>query len=972
VWISGLGLTFRKVLLASVLSTPAFAANWTITGDIDISPAELQTFQEKHPEIQDSESLEELLLDLSRNRTIMRLEAHYIDGRWEIRGEKALQVGEIALDLTVREFENDLDTRLYKYVGQIASNEVEGRIRDDIVSYLKSRGYYNPQFAIQKIERPGWVEYEFRIDEGEPCRIREIITGFPIPEGMSIDIVIGDICDEKNIKEAVTNFEKDLEEDGYNQRKILNPDINFENVTNSAFVFIPGSIGKKITVAVNSPVSPFLSSDLHEIDPALTDPELIKNEVIRKYREEGYDDVEITSVKKDNIGNDEVQYTVNVVPGPQYQISDVKVDGLKAFSRKDALDAMDMGSILQLKHPDYSPELLRTSVDNLTNYYQERGYWDAKVTYPKLNKNKEKSEIQLNYVVEEGKQRIFSGLEIQGNTVLDEEEIQEHLDMDEDEPLVWSKVVEFEKRVRLAYQKQGYLHATLEVQLVNKDLTEFIATTVQLKVAQGTRVKIGEITISGLVRTRPNVVLRELRFEAGDWYDPEKIEETRKALTALGLFTSVNIIPSDTSALSEGKTTIPFVIQVREGKPGTVSFGPGWSFDDGGRYVFESSYNNIMGTARQVFFKASISEERRQKGIGSKTLLGRRASVGYIEPYVLDLPVNGMITLGHKAEAGDATWEISREGEIAFVHTLRRFLIGSKVTGFYNQKLTVIEAKEALAQNVVEAGDVRIGRVGFRLGIDRRNNGVWPTEGYFSKSEVSWARYPLGSELRFFYWETSVDVFFKVTNDFVFVPGLQLASFEGVERKGEIADIIPPSERLHAGGADTNRGFKKEALGPAIVYPNSSTDDVITGGSKQVVAKVEFRYQIIADTCALTYFVDSSNVFFTPKEERLFNESLAGSWVADDTTPEQPILVDNKPYNFEDIAKHPSTLWSDSYVATGLALNYLTPLGSFNLSYGIPVRNCAGENGSCAKPRGKQSGNKLLNGEWHVNVGASF
>lgn len=962
-----LGLTFRKVLLASALSTPAFATNWTLTGDVDISVNDLAAIQAKYPQVNGGESLQDLLLDISRNRTILELEAHYENGVWVIRGKKAQQVGEISLDLTVREFENDLDSRLYKYVGQIASKEMEERIRENIVSYLKSRGYYNPQFAIHKQEKAGWTEYEFRVDEGEPCRVREIITGFAIPEGTAIDVEIGDICDEKLIKEAITNFEKGLGEEGYNQRKILNPDINFDSISNSAFVFIPGSIGKKISVAIISPISPFLTSDLHEIDPSLTDPELIKNEVIRKYKEEGYDDVEITSVKKDNIGKDEIQYTVTVSPGPQYQISDVKLDGIKSFSRKDALDAMDLGSVLQLKHPDYSPELLRTSVDNLTNYYQERGFWDAKVAYPKLNKNKEKSEIQLNYVIEEGKQRIFSGLEIEGNTVLDSGDIENLLDIEVDEPLVWSKVVEFEKDTRLAYQKQGYLHASLEVQLLNRDLDDIISTTVLLKVNQGTRVKIGEITISGLVRTRPKVVERELRFAPGDWYDPERIEETRKALTSLGLFSSVNIIPSDTSALSEGKTTIPFVIQVREGKPGSVSFGPGWSFEDGGRYVFESSYNNIMGTARQVFFKASISEERLQTGIGSKTLLGRRASVGYIEPYILDLPVNGTITLGHKAEAGKVSWEISREGELAFTHTLRQFFLGTKVTGFYNQKITVIETATPLAQSLVEAGDVRIGKVGLRLSIDRRNNGVWPTDGYISQSEVAWARYPLGSELRFFFWKTNIELFYHIIGNFVFVPTFQLASFEGVERKGQIGDVIPPSERLQAGGADTNRGFRKQELGPAIIYQEGDeTKDVKTGGSKQMVAKLEFRYQILPETLALTTFVDSSNVFFTSSEERLFQSSLANS---SDPNAE---LVDNRPYDFASLVTRPSTLWRKSYVGTGIAVNYLTPLGSFNLSYGIPVRHCATENDRCSLDRGKRTGNKLLNGVWHVNVGASF
>ena len=77
-----------------------------------------------------------------------------------------------------------------------------------------------------------------------------------------------------------------------------------------------------------------------------------------------------------------------------------------------------------------------------------------------------------------------------------------------------------------------------------------------------------------------------------------------------------------------------------------------------------------------------------QYAIGSKTLVGRSVSVGYLEPYIFELPVNGTISLSTAARAQNELWLLTQAGEVALKHRMRYFLVGSTVSIFYGQKVT--------------------------------------------------------------------------------------------------------------------------------------------------------------------------------------------------------------------------------------------------------------------------------------------
>lgn len=961
----------RYLLIAAVLlpGVGAEATEWRLAPADLLSNFSMAEIRRRYPDIMDATALESLLIEISRKKPLLSLEATLEDGIIVIRGVAARPISEINFKLTTRRFLNELESRAYKYFGQVNSPEIRAKLKLMTQSYLRRRGFYRAKVSLKTTSKGDKESLEIKVDEDYPCLIREIRTDFRFPRDAVPDVNVGDICDRDEIEDALEGFEEDLDDLGYNLRRILKPVLNYDPKSNSAELLLPGSLGQKVSYRINSPVTGFFDPDLSEIDPSIVDPDSMRTEISNKYRDAGYDDVVVPAPITDRPSPGQVIYVFNVQPGIRYHISNVEIQGATAWSHDEILEIMDLEGLL---FSPLSRNAIREGIERLQGEYLAHGYWDTKIHLPRITKDRNTGQSKIVLVIEEGKQRLFEKLIIRGNHSVPTEEIASLFDGERGGPLVWGDLLTFEQSLRELYAKAGYIYASFKIDLIHNNSWRAIETRILLTIDEEKRVKFGDIHIAGLVNTRDYVVRREVRFESGEWYSPEKVEKTKESLIKLGLFSSVNIIPSDSSALAEKLSTIAYTIVVREGTPGSASFGPGWSFYKGLRYAAEASYNNIYGTGRQIFVKGSISEEKHQKVFTNKTMLGNSIGMTYVEPWVLELPVNGNLSLSHKAQViSENNWEISRAGELSGIHELRHMIDNATFTGFYGQKITRVESLESSRDGLIDTENVRSGRIGWKLEVDHRDDISWPTEGFILVTKMALANYPLGGDLRYFRWDVQTGNYFELYDDLVLALGTSFSSFDFIERRGDTRDVLPTSERLNAGGSDSNRGFKPDDLGPIFYRYNADTGEYendSNGGSSRNIFKLELRYQIIDETMAITSFLDASNVFFSPDQTAEFNEGFAANSPDPDT---RNSLHDNSWYPFETLLTNPEYLWRRNYISYGLALNYLTPLGSFNLSYGIPWKNCPVD-GECFKKRGITDKPTIQSGQFHINVGATF
>ena len=115
-----------KYLLITAFLLPgivAEAVEWRLAPADLLSNFSMTEIRRRYPDILDATALESLLIEISRKKPLLSLDATLEDGVIVIRGIAARPIGEINFNLTTRRFLNELESRAYKYFGQVSTNK---------------------------------------------------------------------------------------------------------------------------------------------------------------------------------------------------------------------------------------------------------------------------------------------------------------------------------------------------------------------------------------------------------------------------------------------------------------------------------------------------------------------------------------------------------------------------------------------------------------------------------------------------------------------------------------------------------------------------------------------------------------------------------------------------------------------------------------------------------------------------------
>lgn len=963
-------MRFVLVAFLSLMSAIAQGKSWRIEG-VAVSDEVAARLKQQFNEIQTAAELEELIALVSRFITADSIEAVDQGGQWVIRVRSVNVIRDVRVDVPLSALRVQIETLTREFIDDADTPFVRSKMTSAVKQLLMDKGFVTASITVtDSIDERG-IYLDMHIETGPICQISEVKPSFVLPQGVSVELPQPPVCGSDEIAQTVAALEERLQEAGFRQSKFNKPQLRFSDDGRSAELLLSGSVGKKIEYRVNRGSEIigldgiFESEDLSRVDQRFISPDSMKSEIERSYQAKGYADASVTGPVVEDVSPQHSIYTFTVRMGTRYRLSFVEFVGNESFTDGELIDAMGIGGGLS-GDAKYNLEMLRQGLDAVRAKYQDAGFWDARLREPRINMDRESGQVQVQVLVDEGVRRLFGDLKISGASAFNEETIRALLKIGKDGPLDRGELLEFERRLRSKYISLGFLYADLQVNLEQRLIDGVSMVDVVVEIIEGKRVKVGIINVSGLVRTADRVVRRELTFSTGDWYSADQIDISRRALIGLGLFRTVQIQPIDRRGVDTKKSdVIDLEVAVRESNPGTISFGPGWSIFRGQRFNSEASYNNIGGVGRQVFVRARVSEEANQQAISSRSLLGRAMSIGYKEPWLLDLPIDGSISAGTKAEASGNFWNIARSGEVALSHRFHvPMLAGSEITSFYGRKDSEIVAEPGNAEIETLGSQVRIGHVGIRYKLDLRDNLSWPTSGTVFRTETSWARYNLGGDLNYFFWEVENNYFIKIIPNVVVAIGGNLSAYEDVSIKDNPdANVVPLTERLSLAGTTIVRGYQEDSLGPIQKYgPNSKgvvPPDALAKGSHLSLFHFEIRHLWKADTLAGSVFADSGTVFFTPEEQEYLSSG-------------ENELADNIPYEFSELPLNSQYLWSRHYTSHGFSVNYLTPIGSVNVAYGIPWKRCPGTKSQCTERRGRNTGYWWADGQLHINVGATF
>jgi outer membrane protein insertion porin family len=489
------------------------------------------------------------------------------------------------------------------------------------------------------------------------------------------------------------------------------------------------------------------------------------------------------------------------------------------------------------------------------------------------------------------------------------------------EPFYQPRLLEARDALVLEYLNRGYASAVVTPSLKPTDDRSQVDLTFTIQ--EGPQTIVDHILIVGNTRTDSDVILRELQFRAGQPLGLQDQFESRRRLSALGLFRRVRIteLPHGTGSRHDVLVTVEEAPSTSFGYGGGVeaaqrsrSTGPDGQAEEhiefAPRGFFDIGRRNLFGANRSVNLYTRVSLRSRnasENGDDDGSALGFqefRVVGTYRQPRWFgpnDLTVTGVVEQGVRT-----SFNFARRG--GNVDVIRRLSAAVRMSGRYSFTTTRVfddqlsEEDQATIDRLFPS--VRLSGFSGAVARDTRDDLLDPTRGMFVSGEGTVAARALGGEVG--YMKTYIQVFsfhrIPRSTRVVFATRASLGLADGFEREVEatgpdgtpvpgppvIVEDLPASERFFAGGDTTIRGFALDRVGTSNTI---STNGFPTGGNAVLVLNGELRFPIKGDVGAVM-FVDGGNVFRRVTEFDLGDLRGSAGFGLRYRSPVGPIRVD--------------------------------------------------------------------------------
>jgi outer membrane protein insertion porin family len=416
-----------------------------------------------------------------------------------------------------------------------------------------------------------------------------------------------------------------------------------------------------------------------------------------------------------------------------------------------------------------------------------------------------------------------------------------------------------------AWRRAGHLDVRVETEVTLSTAQDEVS--VRLVVEPGPRTLVEHLVLAGLDHTRATTVEREILLRPGEPFSFERVLESQRRLSGLGIFERVSIAELDPDRTRRRDV----VVSMQEAPRTTWSWGVGWSEQDRLRGSVELTRRNIGGLGRtaSVFARASF--------VGSRFLLNLR------EPWLFGRRLDSSATVFWEEEDRSG-FDYNRKG--TFVQAGRTLdPRTSLILRYVYQDTNVFNIEVPIEELDRQYRTYAVSGPSASLIFDTRDDPLEPRRGIFLGADLQLSLQALGgvSYLKGYFQATGVR---RLRTDLVFVLSARLGlagTFDGEPT------LLPQPERFFAGGDYGPRGFPVDGLGPQLV----GTDGQLypTGGNAVALGGAELRYNFTR-SFQLASFVDNGQVFLETRSLALSRLRWTAGLGLRYRTPIGPVRLD--------------------------------------------------------------------------------
>ena len=547
----------------------------------------------------------------------------------------------------------------------------------------------------------------------------------------------------------------------------------------------------------------------------------------------------------------------------EFVVSKVDVKGLEKISKEEALK--------NVKVKEGDQFIPQEAIDGAQKIFQTGLFASVEPSVEREANNT----VAITYIVEENP--IVKDIEISGNTLFTEAQLEQALGIKEGELLNGNLLNPDNNGIIKLYNKGGYTTARIETINVSKEgdikigLTEGMVDSVVFKKVNSKRENERSTEYKAKLRTKPYIFERSQSVKPGEILESKNVEATIRDLYRTGIFTSIEPVVSG-SETDPNARTVEFLVEERPTTTinGSISYGTSVGLVGG----LKLADSNFLGRGQE----ASINLEASNKG--DKTF-----DISWFDPWLKNterVQAGGSIYWRESVDDNAGPLDVEKVRKIGTRWTIGKGLndkIYVRLSARYDHYKEILGSKQINdTYNLIALTPSLI--------YDSRDNSYAPTKGIYST--LTYEKGDLIKDKRK-YDQFEADLrayhhtFFKDKN---------VMAYRVVW--GSTGSGTPDALRFSVGGAETLRGYEYGKF----------------EGFNKFHATVENRTQINKTLQFVTFF------------------DIGNAW-------QKSTVVGGRKINTPD--RHNASNFADLKKGVGIGIRLNTPIGPLRFDYGWPL-----------------------------------
>ena len=336
-------------------------------------------------------------------------------------------------------------------------------------------------------------------------------------------------------------------------------------------------------------------------------------------------------IEKDS--SNRIGIEINIDEGDVAKINSFKILGSKDFDEDELLDFFSIGEpdlffINFFTEKDFFSQFeFDAGLQKLKSHYISLGYLEYEVLEKQINLSDDKTEIDLEILINEGPRYILGKVDLSGDTLnIPYSEVMTLMDINSGDFFENKKLVESLENINAFYGDQGFANTNINASTTEDKVNKVVDVNIEVNV--NNRVYLNRIVITGNTRTQDNVIRREINLLEGQLYIKSELDKSISNIRRLSYFSNVEL---KTTKVPNQPDKLDLLIKVDENKTGEFSIGLSQSSSTGAAFNLGIKERNFLGTGNTLNASLTNSEavEELRFQFLNPDFNGKKHSLGY-------------------------------------------------------------------------------------------------------------------------------------------------------------------------------------------------------------------------------------------------------------------------------------------------------------------------------------------------------